>query len=443
MRLPPLVDPAPDLSTAEAVRTSRQIRLPEVGELGQRRLTQARVLVLGAGGLGSPVLLYLAAAGVGTIGIVDDDVVEPNNLQRQLAHGQADVGRLKVDSAAEAAERIAPHVQVRRHPLRFTPENARELAADYDLVIDGSDNFETRYLADDICAELGLPLIWGAVLRFDAQVSLFWATPPAGEGVRLRDVFPVAPGEGEVPSCSVAGVLGALCGQAGSLMAAEAVKLITGVGDSLLGRVVVIDALTSRQREVPVSVPRPTATDAVPTPASDAASPQQVLADPRPVPANSALPHATEPNTSDAQITHSPRFPSEPAFIDAATLADRLAARERGKDRFVLLDVREPSEHSDSAISGSVLLPLGELLQRHDATGIADAALPLIVHCHIDTRARRAATHLASLGLTDVTVLQGGMLAWEAARTTAGTTPSAAPTGTVHAVAPAPSGAHS
>ena len=367
MPLPPLVDVGPELTPDEVRRTSRQWMLSELGEAGQRRLAAARVLVIGAGGIGSPVLLYLTAAGVGTIGIIDDDRVETSNLQRQVIHAMTDVGSLKVDSAASTLAGLHPGISVQTHPVRFDSDNGKGIAAGYDLVIDGSDNFDTRYAADDVCAALGIPLIWGAVLRFDAQLSVFWAHPPVGAGVRLRDLFPVPPAPGEVPSCSEAGVLGALCGQAGSIMAAEAVKLITGVGESLLGRVLVIDALSARTREVAIT-----------------ASPVGALRPPAQAPASAS------------------------AHIDTDALAARLAARDRGEDSFLLLDVREPSEHAERAIPGSVLHPLGEVLR--DPSTI-DIALPVIVHCLVEARAERAAAVLSAAG-ADVTVLRGGITAW-------------------------------
>ncbi|NKY08002.1 adenylyltransferase/sulfurtransferase MoeZ [Cellulomonas hominis] len=229
--------------------------MPEVGEVGQRRLRNARVLVVGAGGLGSPVLLYLAAAGVGTIGVVDDDVVDASNLQRQVVHGDADVGRAKVTSAAETVRAVNPLVEVVEHRVRLTAATVADVVAGYDVVVDGTDNFPTRYLVNDACVLAGVPLVWGAVLRFDAQVSVFWAAPPAGSGypaVQYRDVFPEPPAPGTVPSCAEAGVLGVVCGAVGSMMAAEVVKLVTGLGDPLLGRMLVLDALGGRWRELPV-----------------------------------------------------------------------------------------------------------------------------------------------------------------------------------------------
>ncbi|WP_081882415.1 ThiF family adenylyltransferase [Cryobacterium sp. MLB-32] len=386
MAIPPLVEPVDQLSAAESVRTARQRRLPQLNELGQRRLANARILVLGAGGLGSPALLYLAAAGVGTIGIVDDDDVEPSNLQRQIVHGVTDVGRPKVASAAEAIARIAPEATIIQHSERLVAANAAAVLGGYDVVIDGTDNFPTRFLVNDTCAALGIPLVWASVLRFDAQLTVFWATPPAGSGVtgvHLRDLFPTPPAEGEVPNCADAGVLGALCGQVGSLMATETIKLVTGIGTPLIGRVLVIDALSGRFSEVPLVG---TGIPAAPTPAETAAA-----------------------QTAAAQETA--RTVPEVSTRDLVT---RMAARAAGQSDFLVVDVREPSEHAEISIPDARLLPLGALLTE-EGRATLPRDLPLVVHCHAGTRANRAAAALLAAGFTDVSVLSGGIVAWEAA----------------------------
>ncbi|WP_104200184.1 ThiF family adenylyltransferase [Cryobacterium sp. Y29] len=390
MAIPPLVEPVDRLTASETVRTARQRRLPQLNELGQRRLANARVLVLGAGGLGSPALLYLAAAGVGTIGIVDDDDVEPSNLQRQIVHGQADVGHPKVDSAAERVAEIAPETTVVRHSERLVASNAAEIIGGYDIVIDGTDNFPTRFLVNDTCARLGLPLVWASVLRFDAQLSVFWATPPAGSGitgVHLRDLFPTPPAEGEVPNCADAGVLGALCGQVGSLMATETIKLITGIGSPLIGRVLVIDALSGRFNEIPLLG---TGIAAEPTAAEIAAEGSAELA--------------------QAAMESTPE-------VSSVELVNRLAAQSAGTDNFLVVDVREPNEFAESSIPTARLLPIGELLTDGALSDSGRAALPqdtpLILHCHAGGRAARAANALREAGFTDVSVLSGGILAWD------------------------------
>ena len=395
MAIPPLVEPIARLSGAESVRTARQRRLPQLNELGQRRLANARVLVLGAGGLGSPALIYLAAAGVGTIGIVDGDDVEPSNLQRQIVHGQADVGRPKVASAAESIAQIAPEAVVVQHAERLDAGNAAAIIGGYDVVIDGTDNFPTRFLVNDTCAALGLPLVWASVLRFDAQLSVFWATPPAESGltgVHLRDLFPTPPTEGEVPNCAEAGVLGALCGQVGSLMATEAIKLIAGIGAPLIGRVLVIDALSGRFTEVPLIGTGIAAADPIPA--------------------------ATLAARGSAQAAAAGAWPT----LTPVELVARLTARAEGTDPFVLVDVREPDEHAESAIPDAVLLPLGDLLTE---AGMATLPrdVPLVLHCHLGPRAERAAMALDAAGFTGLTLLAGGIVAWDvavAARTAPG-----------------------
>jgi adenylyltransferase/sulfurtransferase len=242
-----------DLSPVELARYARHYPIPGIGQSGQRRLANARVLVVGAGGLGSPVLLYLAAAGVGTIGIVDNDVVDTTNLQRQVIHGMPDVGQAKAQSAARAIAELNPHVAVEPHAVRLTSENALDIMRGYDIVCDGADNFPTRYLVSDAAEILGLPVVWGSILQCAGQVSVFWANPPATTpGVTLRDVFPTPPPPGVVPNATIIGVLGAAVATIGSVMAAEAIKWITGAGEPLLGRLVVFDALAMTWSEIPV-----------------------------------------------------------------------------------------------------------------------------------------------------------------------------------------------
>lgn len=377
MPLPPLVDVGPPLSPQERARYSRHLLIPGVGEAGQRRLRNARVLVVGAGGLGSPVLLYLAAAGVGTIGIVDDDVVDASNLQRQVVHGETDVGRPKVASAAESVRSVNPLVEVVQHEVRLDSATISDVVAGYDIVVDGTDNFPTRYLVNDACVLAGKPLVWGAVLRFDAQVSVFWAAPPPDSGypgVHYRDVFPDPPAPGSVPSCAEAGVLGVVCGAVGSMMAAEVVKLVTGLGEPLLGRVQVLDALAGRWREIPV----------------------------RPDPTGS-------PVTKLVDLAETCPVPDLPT-ITARELAARLAARERGTDDFDLVDVREPAEHALVAIPGARLLPKARFLDGSAFAGL-DPTRPLVLHCKAGTRSADVLTLVRGRGF-DAVHLDGGVLAW-------------------------------
>ena len=250
--LPPLVEPAAELTREEVARYSRHLIIPDLGVDGQKRLKNAKVLVIGAGGLGSPALLYLAAAGVGTIGIVEFDVVDESNLQRQIIHGQSDIGRSKAQSARDSIREINPLVEVRLHELRLEPDNAVDLFKQYDLILDGTDNFATRYLVNDAAVLAGKPYVWGSIYRFEGQVSVFWEDAPDGLGLNYRDLYPEPPPPGMVPSCAEGGVLGILCASIASVMGTEAIKLITGIGDPLLGRLMVYDALDMTYRTIKI-----------------------------------------------------------------------------------------------------------------------------------------------------------------------------------------------
>lgn len=363
MPLPPLVEPVAALSAAEAARTARHLVLADLGELGQRRLRAARVAVVGAGGLGSPVVLALAAAGVGTLTVIDDDVVELSNLQRQVLHRLADVDAPKVDSAVRVAADLAPETTVVPVRERLTAVNAELLLAGADLVIDGSDSFETRSLVAAACEGLGVPLVWGVVQEFAAQVTVFWSAPPAGVApVVLSDLYP-PDRVGELPSCATVGVLGALCLQVGSVLAMEAIKLIAGIGEPLFGRVLLIDALRGRMSEVPLRGRAETASAATS------------------VPARAAVPH-----------------------VAADALDDELAAGA------VVLDVREADEVAGGAIPGSRHVPLAEVLGRPEEFA---AEGRVVVVCQRGLRAVRAAAALRDAG-ADAVVLTGGMDAWSA-----------------------------
>jgi adenylyltransferase/sulfurtransferase len=397
MGIPPLVDPAPDLSSEERARYARHILLPDIGVEGQRRLKNARVLVVGAGGLGSPALLYLAAAGVGTIGIVDDDTVDASNLQRQVVHGTPDVGRLKTESAAEAVARANPLVEVVRHDLRLDSTNALEVIGGYDLVLDGADNFPTRYLVNDACALLGTPHVWGSIYRFDGQVSVWFR----GHGPCYRCVFPEPPPPGSVPSCATGGVLGVLCAAIGSVQVSEAVKLIVGQGDPLVGRLLVHDAL--RQSWDTLTVRRdpgcalcgdhPTITELVDYEAFCGMPPAAV--------AGSGAAHGAAGSAGLAVIDE----------VTARELADLLAARDRGEETFELVDVRDVGEREVVSIPGARAIHLEEF-----RSGAALAALPdgtpVVVHCKTGARSAEAAGILAQAGRTGVRNLRGGVIAW-------------------------------
>jgi sulfur-carrier protein adenylyltransferase/sulfurtransferase len=375
--LPPLVEPAAELTTEEVERYSRHLIIPEIGAAGQRRLKNAKVLVIGAGGLGSPALLYLAAAGVGTLGIVDDDDVDLSNLQRQIIHGVGDVGRPKIESARDAIKELNPLVNVQLHNLRLDSSNALELFARYDLILDGADNFATRYLVNDAAAILGKPYVWGSIFRFDGQVSVFWEK----YGPSYRDLYPEAPPAGSVPSCGEGGVFGMLCAAVGSLMVTEAVKLITGVGRSMLGRVALFDALGGSWREIKVSK-------------DPEAQPITELTD------YEAFCGITPAPAGDSIHT-----------VSATELSGMLAARAAGERDFELVDVRETGEHEIVSIDGSVLIPQGRIL-----AGEAWTELPqdkeIVFHCKGGTRSAAVLAAAQRAGYTRVSHLDGGILAW-------------------------------
>ena len=373
--LPPLVTPGPELTPEELRRYSRHLTIPEVGLEGQRRLKNARVLVIGAGGLGSPVLLYLAAAGIGTLGIVEDDAVDDSNLQRQVIHGVADVGRPKAESARDSIAGLNPHVAVELHQVRLDSSNALEIFSGYDLVIDGTDNFATRYLVNDAAAILGKPYVWGSILRFDGQVSVFWK----GHGPTYRDLYPEAPPAGTVPSCAEGGVFGVLCAQIGSVMAAEAIKLVTGIGKPLLGRLLVLDALGMNWREIRLG------------PDPDTVQPDRLLED---YPAYCGIPAVRERTL--------------PA-VSPPELEAMLRERAAGREDFMLIDVREPGEALIVSIDGAELVPRGLVL-----AGEVDLPRdrPLVLHCKSGVRSGEVLGHLLDSGYTQACHLSGGILGW-------------------------------
>lgn len=366
MPLPPLVEPIDALSAPERARTARHGSLSAIGDEGQRRLAAAHVAIVGAGGLGSPTILALAAAGVGTITVIDDDVVDLSNLQRQIIHRHSDVGAAKVESAVRVAAELSPETRVRAIRERVTPDSAHRLLSGAHVVIDGSDTFETRAVVAAACEALGVPLVWGVVQEVHAQVTVFWSAPPSGAPpVRLSDLYP-SHTVGELPTCSAVGVLGTLCLQVGALLATEAIKLVIGVGQPLLGRVLLIDALRMTQREVPLSAAASVST-ATTMPPRDAAT-------------------------------------SAPAPREVSA-TEMLAAHEQGA---TLLDVREPWETATGTVAGSVTIPLADLLDRPEQAGSG----PFVVICAHGIRARRAAEILRARGV-HADVLAGGLAAWE------------------------------
>ncbi len=367
------------LSSDEILRYSRHLIMPEVGMEGQIKLKNAKVLLVGAGGLGAPLGLYLAAAGVGRIGIVDFDVVDFTNLQRQVIHGTKDVGRKKLDSAHDRMKDINPNVQIDRYDVALSSENALEIIAGYDMVIDGTDNFPTRYLVNDACVILKKPNVYGSIFRFEGQATIF-ATEG---GPCYRCLYPEPPPPGLVPSCAEGGVLGILPGTIGLIQATEAVKLILGVGQSLVGRLMLYDALAMKFRELklrrnpecPVCGDHPTVTKLIDY--------QQFCGIPQ---------HTPEPEVLGSDIT--PR--------------EVKAKQDRG-DIFTFIDVREPNEYQICKIPGTVLIPLGDLPKRLNEL---DKQAEIIAHCKSGVRSGKAVDLLKQNGFQNARNMKGGILAW-------------------------------
>jgi adenylyltransferase/sulfurtransferase len=379
--LPPLVEPAADLSVDEVQRYSRHLIIPEIGMTGQKRLKNARVLCVGAGGLGSPALLYLAAAGVGTLGVVDFDVVDESNLQRQIIHGQSDIGRPKAESARDSILEINPLVNVVVHETALDNDNVMEIFSQYDLIVDGTDNFATRYLVNDACVLLGKPYVWGSIYRFDGQASVFWAE----YGPCYRCLYPEPPPPGMVPSCAEGGVLGVLCASIGSIQVNEAIKLITGVGDSLAGRLMIYDALEMNYRTV------------------------RVRKDPE-CPICGKNPSITELIDYDAFCGAVSADAAE-AASDSTISATELKEMLDRKDNIFLIDVREPNEYEIVSIPGATLIPKDQFL-----TGAALERLPqdkrIVLHCKSGARSAEALAIVKKAGFSDAVHVGGGVLAW-------------------------------
>jgi molybdopterin/thiamine biosynthesis adenylyltransferase/rhodanese-related sulfurtransferase len=379
--LPPLVEPAADLSVDEVQRYSRHLIIPEIGMTGQKRLKNARVLCVGAGGLGSPALLYLAAAGVGTLGVVDFDVVDESNLQRQIIHGQSDIGRPKAESARDSILEINPLVNVVVHETALDNDNVMEIFSQYDLIVDGTDNFATRYLVNDACVLLGKPYVWGSIYRFDGQASVFWAE----YGPCYRCLYPEPPPPGMVPSCAEGGVLGVLCASIGSIQVNEAIKLITGVGDSLAGRLMIYDALEMNYRTV------------------------RVRKDPE-CPICGKNPSITELIDYDAFCGAVSADAAEAASDSTISATDLKEMLDR-KDNIFLIDVREPNEYEIVSIPGATLIPKDQFL-----TGAALERLPqdkrIVLHCKSGARSAEALAIVKKAGFSDAVHVGGGVLAW-------------------------------
>ncbi len=383
MSLPPLVEPAEGLTRQEVMRYSRHLIIPDVATAGQRRLKNAKVLAVGAGGLGSPTLMYLAAAGVGTLGVVDFDVVDESNLQRQIIHGQSDIGRSKAESARDSIREINPLITVNLHTERLDSSNVMELFAGYDLIVDGTDNFATRYLVNDACVLLGKPYVWGSIYRFDGQASVFWSE----YGPCYRCLYPEPPPPGMVPSCAEGGVLGVLCASIGAIQATEAIKVLTGIGEPLVGSLMVYDALEMSYRKI------------------------KVRKDPE-------CPLCGKNPTISGLIDYDAfcGTVSEEAMLAAAgstITAAELKAKKDAGENFLLVDVREPAEYEIVAIPGSVLIPKGEILSGAALAGLPQDR-PVIMYCKSGIRSAETLAALKAAGFRDALHVQGGVVAWVA-----------------------------
>ncbi|GAA1196373.1 adenylyltransferase/sulfurtransferase MoeZ [Kitasatospora gansuensis] len=379
--LPPLVEPAAELTVDEVRRYSRHLIIPDVGMAGQKRLKNAKVLCVGAGGLGSPALMYLAAAGVGTLGIVEFDVVDESNLQRQIIHGQSDIGRSKGESARESVKEINPYVNVILHEERLDNDNVMEIFSGYDLIVDGTDNFATRYLVNDAAVLLGKPYVWGSIYRFDGQASVFWAE----HGPCYRCLYPEAPPAGMVPSCAEGGVLGVLCASIGSIQVTEAIKLLAGVGEPLVGRLMIYDALEMNYRQVKIRK-----------------DPDCALCGENPT--------VTELIDYEA-FCGVVSEEAQAAAAGSTITSKQLKAWQDDEEDIFLVDVREPGEYEIVNIPGAVLIPKNEFLM-----GNALETLPqdkkIVLHCKSGVRSAEVLAVLKSAGFSDAVHLGGGVLGW-------------------------------
>jgi molybdopterin/thiamine biosynthesis adenylyltransferase/rhodanese-related sulfurtransferase len=389
---PALVEPADELTIDEVRRYSRHLIIPDVGMTGQKRLKNAKVLVIGAGGLGSPALLYLAAAGVGTLGIAEFDEVDESNLQRQIIHGQSDIGKSKAVSAKESIAEANPYVNVVLHEERLDNDNVMQVFEGYDLIVDGTDNFATRYMVNDAAYFLKIPYVWGSIYRFDGQASVF-APSMSDDAPCYRCLYPEPPPPGMVPSCAEGGVLGVLCAAIGSIQVNEAIKLLTGIGEPLVGRLMIYDALEMEYRKL------------------------RVRKDP-----NCALcgENATVTGLIDYEafcgaISEEAADAAAGSTISVTTLEHMLKEREEGTRDFVLIDVREPNEYEINRIPGSVLIPKGDFLN-----GSALEQLPaltggdkqIVMHCKSGVRSAETLAIVKGAGYADAVHVGGGVVAW-------------------------------
>jgi sulfur-carrier protein adenylyltransferase/sulfurtransferase len=402
--IPALVEPADELTLDEVRRYSRHLIIPDVGMAGQKRLKNAKVLVIGAGGLGSPALLYLAAAGVGTIGIVEFDEVDESNLQRQIIHGQSDIGRPKAESARDSIAEANPYVNVVVHDERLDNDNVERIFRGYDLIVDGTDNFATRYMVNDAAYFLGIPYVWGSIYRFDGQASVFAAglrnsdnevlKASAADAPCYRCLYPEPPPPGMVPSCAEGGVLGVLCASIGSIQVTEAIKLLTGIGEPLAGKLITYDALEMEYHKLKVR-----------------RDPSCALCGDHPT-VTSLIDYddfcgAVSVEAADAAAG---------STISVVQLEHLLKEREEGARDFVLVDVREPNEYDINRIPGSVLIPKGEWLTGEALTKAAELThggeKQMVFHCKSGVRSAEVLAIAKGAGYGDAVHVGGGVVAW-------------------------------
>ncbi len=382
MKTPPLVTPGPALTVAEVRRYSRHLIIPDVAMAGQQRMMNAKVLCVGAGGLGSPALMYLAAAGIGTLGIVEYDTVDESNLQRQIIHGQSDIGKSKAQSAKEKIAEINPYVNVITHETRLDTSNVMEIFSQYDIIVDGTDNFATRYLVNDACVLLKKPYVWGSIYRFDGQASVFWAE----YGPCYRCLYPEPPPPGMVPSCAEGGVLGVLCATIGSIQTTEAIKVLTGVGEPLIGSLMVYDALDMTFRKI------------------------KVRKDPN-------CPLCSQNPTQTALLPDYEAFcgvlsdAAQEASAGSTITVQDLKSKIDAQANYYLIDVREPSEYEIVKIPTAHLIPKQGFI---DGSVLATLPQdrPIILHCKSGVRSAECLAILKDAGFSDASHVYGGVVAW-------------------------------
>src|SRR5215210_7183031 len=390
---PPLVEPAAELTIDEVRRYSRHLIIPDVGMAGQKRLKNAKVLVIGAGGLGSPALLYLAAAGVGTLGIAEFDTVDESNLQRQVIHGVSDIDKPKGLSAKESIAEINPYVEVVLHEERLDNDNVFDVFRGYDLIVDGTDNFATRYMVNDAAYFLKIPYVWGSIYRFDGQASVFWPTAPGGEAPCYRCLYPEPPPPGMVPSCAEGGVLGVLCASVGSIQVNEAIKLLTGIGDPLVGKLMIYDALEMEYRKLKVRK-----------------DPRCVLCGENPT-----VTGLIDYDTFCGAVSDEAAEAAADATISVIQLEQWLKERDNGERDFVLVDVREPNEYEINKIPGSVLIPKGDFLNGsalEQLPTLTEGGKQVVMHCKTGVRSAETLAVVKGAGYADAVHVGGGVSAW-------------------------------